>query len=986
MIRFFRLVSLVLLVAAAPLPALPVYETLASFETPPMAPIGGLVLHADGNYYGTTSAGGRHGLGTIFQMTPAGVVTVITHFTGTSGAAPGSSPLVGLTIGATGLMYGTTSSGGADDFGTVFQVTTAGVFTSLVSFTGLTGAAKGSSPEGELLFHSDGNFYGTTSGGGAGEMGTIFKITPAGILTTLAQFTGTSGSIRGSLPSGPLAVNAAGVLYGTTLSGGASDCGTIYKITTAGTYTVLIQFTGIGGNTRGTSPLGGLALGADSNFYGVTEAGGANDLGTFFRITQAGAYSRLYEFDGSSGAKPGSGVTLASDGFFYGAATSGGTGNAGIIYRISSAGAITTLTDLTGRAGNAKGSESQGILISGLDGALHGTTTSGGTGNHGTAFKVTTAGVFSTLTEFSNPLGWNPADGIVSGPDGNLYLGNKEGGANGLGTVVRITNTGTASPVVTFTGATGTARGAEPAGVLTTGLDGALYGMTRLGGASDGGTAFKLTIAGVFSSLSAFGTNTGSRPASGFVMDSGGNFYATATSGGLGGFGSVFGMTPSGTRGRLASFTGTSGTTRGAAPVGGLALAPNGSLYGTTRDGGTSDMGTIFRLTSSNVHVLLAEFNGTNGASPTSAPTLGPDGNLYGATSEGGAEGLGTIYQVTPDGILTTLHSFNLAQGASPLGPLLIAPDGVIYGTLSIGGPNGFGGVFRMLPTGAPAMLIPFTGPDGTAPGDFPSGALCFGPEGKLYGTASAGGLLNGGCAFRINQTGPHIGTLGSLAVSTTEMKLFARVITGGETTGIAWEYGTTPGLGSFLDAGTINPSGEITTDTVLAGLAPRTTYYYRVTATNPSGTSIGSIKSFTTPSHFGLWKLQHLGSSTAADLADPDGDAIPNLLEYALVMDPNVPSAMQAPVITGIQGSERLAVTFERDPANDDLTIEVQAADDLSGPWQTISTSSGGAPFTGPATVDGDDNTPNVKTIIVSDIATISSQSRRFMRLRVTP
>lgn len=985
MTALLRLVPAMLLVAAAPLPASPVFETVASFETPPLSPIGGLVLHTDGNYYGTTSDGGRYGLGTVFRLTPAGALTVITHFTGTSGAAPGSAPLTGLTKAADGSLYGTTSSGGSDDFGTIFKVTTAGTFTSLVGFTGSAGAAKGSSPDGELLLHSDGNFYGTTSGGGTGDLGTVFKMTPAGALTTLAQFTGTGGGVRGAQPVGQLATAPSGVLFGTTRSGGASDFGTIFRITTAGSFTNLIQFTGTGGNTRGANPVGGLVLGTDSNFYGVTEAGGVNDLGTFFRLSAAGGHTRLYEFDGLNGSSPACGVTLASDGFFYGSTAVGGAAGSGTVYRISSAGVIGTVSEFTGVEGTAKGTECQGMLITGTDGALYGTTTSGGTGNHGTAFKVTTAGVFSNLTGFTNNSGWNPANGLATGADGNLYLGNKDGGTSGYGTIVKVTTSGTVAPMVTFTGAAGTARGAEPAGVLTTGIDGALYGVTRLGGASDGGTAFKLTTAGVFSSLSAFGTTTGSRPASGFIVDSNGNFYATASSGGLGGFGSVFGMTPSGTRGRIASFTGTAGATPGAAPLGGLALAGNGSLYGTTHDGGASDMGTIFRLTPANAHVLLAEFNGTNGAAPACGPSLAPDGNLYGTTTAGGANGLGTIYQITPNGALTTLHSFSAAEGSDPLGPLLVAPDGTLYGTLSTGGPNGFGGVFRMQPAGAPVMLFHFTGSEGAAPGDFSTGALCFGPEGDLYGTAGSGGAFNGGSVFRISHLGPHAGTLGSLALSTTEMKLFARVITGGETTNVTWEYGTTPALGSVQPGDEIAPSGMVTTNTILTGLAPRTTYYFRAVVTNADGTSTGSIKSFTTPAPFGLWKLQHLGSSTAPDLGDPDGDSIPNLTEYALGLDPLASSAMEAPLIIGAAGNQTLALTLNRDPANTDLTIEAQAADDPAGPWQTIATSTGGNAFSGPATVDGDDNSPGVKSVIVHDITTLQAQSRRFMRLRVT-
>lgn len=982
MIPLLRILPLAALLLVRPMDAAPVFETVTEFETPPRNPMGSLVLAGDGNYYGTSSDGGRSGFGTVFRVTPGGVRTTVVDFTGTSGSRPGSAPVTGLTLAADGSLLGTTSSGGADDFGTVFKVTTAGVFTQLVSFTGISGVAKGSAPSGELLLHSDGNFYGTTAGGGAGEFGTIFKLTPAGVLTTLAQFTGTGGSVRGANPVGRLATNAAGVLFGVAQSGGASNFGTAYKITTSGTFSLLIQFTGTGGNTRGAAPTGPLVLGADSNFYGVTESGGMNDLGTFFRLTQAGGHARLYDFDGLNGSFPGTGLMLGSDGLFYGSTATDGTSNAGLIFNITTTGSIGVITHLTGADGAAKGGECRGPLINGADGALYGTASTGGVGNNGTVFRIASSGAYSLLAEFTTQLGWSPSNGLSTGPDGNLYLGNTEGGSGGFGSIVKVTTAGSATPVVGFTGLAGSARGSEPAGVLANGLDGSLYGVTRLGGALDTGTAFKIAANGAFTSITTFGSAIGSRPATGFIMDSSGNFYTTASTGGLGGFGSVFGMTPAGARGRLASFTGVSGTSPGSAPSGGLALGNEGSIYGTTSTGGASNLGTVFRVTPANVHILLAEFNGANGSTPTTGPVFGPDGNLYGCTSAGGANDLGTLYQVTSAGVLTTLHSFGSTTGSTPRGPLLVAPDGTLYGSTSSGGANGFGTIFRRALSGVVSVLFDFTGATGTAPGDLCQGALAIGPDGNLYGTATAGGSLNGGNVFRIRQLGAHAGTLGSIPLSTTSAQLFARIASGGETTSVTWEYGTTPALGTVVGGAQVSPSAPVTVALSLTNLAPHTTYYFRASATNPSGTSQGATLSLTTPTPLEFWKIQQLGSTTAADLDDPDHDGIPNLIEYALNLSPLQPSS--PPSASLADDGIHLSMRIDRDPARNDVTFEVQASDSPSGPWSTIATSTAGAPFSGSAIVLGDDATPGLRTVEVRDTATLAEHPRRFLRLHL--
>ena len=194
-----------------------------------------------------------------------------------TGGTDGGSPGAGLIQGSDGNFYGTTQVGGASGYGTVFKVTPAGVETVLYSFGGGT---DGSYPYAGLTQGADGNFYGTTEQGGANSLGTIFKVTPAGVETVLWTF---GGGTDGHNPYGTLIQGADGNFYGTTFQGGTNNHGTIFEITPAGIETVLYSFGGVP-YTDGWFPQGGLIQGADGNFYGTTEAGGANGYGTVFKF------------------------------------------------------------------------------------------------------------------------------------------------------------------------------------------------------------------------------------------------------------------------------------------------------------------------------------------------------------------------------------------------------------------------------------------------------------------------------------------------------------------------------------------------------------------------------------------------------------------------------------------------------------------------------------------------------------------------------
>lgn len=300
-------------------------------------PMGGVVLGSDGNLYGTTYAGGTQGQGTIFKITTTGSFTTLYNFCSQSNCTDGASPRAGLLQASDGSFYGTTIAGGAANSGTVFKVTPTGTLTNLYSFCSRSNCADGLSPEGGVIQGSDGNFYGMTSQGGAfGSGGTVFRVTSAGVLTTLYSFCSLADCADGSAPYAALALGSDGNFYGTTSGGGSASKGSAFKITPSGLLTTLYSFCVQTNCTDGEYPYAGLAQGNDGNFYGATQAGGAKSnsvtcsfgCGTYFQLTPAGALNTLYNFCSSlnctDGAGPVAGVGLGQDGNFYGSTAYGG--------------------------------------------------------------------------------------------------------------------------------------------------------------------------------------------------------------------------------------------------------------------------------------------------------------------------------------------------------------------------------------------------------------------------------------------------------------------------------------------------------------------------------------------------------------------------------------------------------------------------------------------------------------------------------------
>jgi uncharacterized repeat protein (TIGR03803 family) len=364
---------------------------------------------------------------------PAQTFTTLYSFAGTDG----SNPLyVSLVQGTDGQFYGTTSNDGANNSGTAFKITPGGTLTTLYNFCVLANCFDGTTPYAGLIQGSDGNFYGTTYGGGTNYYyGTVFQLTPSGGINTLHSFDFTDGEN----PYVGLIQASNGTFYGTTASGGKGS-GTVFSITAEGAFATVYSFCSVGDCLDGGSPYGGLIQASNGNFYGTTSGGGeGRGGGTVFELTPSGTLTTLYSFCPQSGCvdglEPRSSLIQATDGNFYGTTVEGGTTNQGTIFKITPTGTMMQLYSFCASGICTDGSIPYAGLIQATDGNFYGTTSTGGTSGDGTIFEITAAGKLTTLHNFDIKDGDYPTGGLVQGTDGNFYGTTNKYGANFNGTV-----------------------------------------------------------------------------------------------------------------------------------------------------------------------------------------------------------------------------------------------------------------------------------------------------------------------------------------------------------------------------------------------------------------------------------------------------------------------------------------------------------------------------------------------------------------------
>jgi uncharacterized repeat protein (TIGR03803 family) len=506
-------------------------------------PSSGLIKHSDGNLYGSTEFGGSSSFGVFYKIESSGAnFAVLHHFSDQVGSKPSGS----LVEDSSGALWGTTSTGGTLGLGTLYSITTSGQHTKRVDFSGVSGAATGSSPTGGVRKGADNRFYGTTSAGGPGQRGTLFAYSLTGGYELLDDFT----TDIGWSPSGAVSLNSQGERVLPLAEGGVSGNGLIVQITDTDSISPIASMpSSIGGNPNGILSSSG------SDSIGISTSLGQTGRGSAFKLTASGELNLLSGFTSTAGEGFLGPLLLTVSSDAYGVSQAGGLGNNGALFKIDPVGNLTREFSFTGTGGTRKGNTPRAPLAQTNDGMIYGVTQFGGMHDNGTLFRYSDSGVMETLFEFAATGPGQPAGGLILAPNGKLYGTTREGGDSGAGTVFEFNSvTNELAVVASFTGESGALPGSQPAGPLTLGIDGRIYGLTLQGG---------------------------------------------------NGFGTAFQYTPDLNAECLAIFTGTGGpnpgiTHRELKPgldiVGGIGLGNDGRIYGSLPAGGSKGGGVVFRL------------------------------------------------------------------------------------------------------------------------------------------------------------------------------------------------------------------------------------------------------------------------------------------------------------------------------------------------------------------------------------------------------
>ena len=371
---------------------------------------------------------------------------------------------------------------------------------------------------GHMILDNQGNLYGTTRYGGtnaSADSGAVFKVTPKGKLTVLYSFCPQGNCADGENPFMGVAFDQSGNLYGTTAGGGAHNWGTVFRLASDGTHTVLYNFCTQANCTDGGEPWAPPVVDGDGNLYGTTLSGGTNNEGVIFKVSPGGAETVLHNFcslpDCADGERPFAGLVSDKQGNLYGTAPAGGKHrSSGVLFRLRRNGAYRVLHQFGSQPLDADGVFPEGLLMIDGQGNLYGTTERGGTGDchldvyHsrrrcGAVFKFAPDGTETVLYSFcpqpSCTDGKYPLAGVVADNNGNLFGTTSDGGSNGFygdGTVFEVAADGTETVLHVFCSESNCNDGAYPLSGLAIDEGGNLFGATVGGGSTGYGVIFEL--------------------------------------------------------------------------------------------------------------------------------------------------------------------------------------------------------------------------------------------------------------------------------------------------------------------------------------------------------------------------------------------------------------------------------------------------------------------------------------------------------------
>jgi uncharacterized repeat protein (TIGR03803 family) len=716
---------------------------------------------------------------TVFEVpkTTSGYASTPTSF-----GFAGEFALAGLTADSAGDLFGTTSEGGTGREGNVFEIanTSTGYAApaTLVSFNGGTGDY----PQSGLVVDAAGDLFGVTNGGGANGDGAVFEIvnTSTGYATTatlLASFTGLNGY-------GNLIEDAAGDFFVTSTNGGANSDGAVYEIADTGNgYSISPVFSFDG--TDGEEPGATLVADAGGDLFGTIPyaAGGVFELtGTGFQAAppaSAPTVVSITALPNTGDATTGTLVTLTvsmtqtvtvSGGIPDLILNDGGTAT----YDAAASGGTTLTFDYTVQRGQI----TSALAVSGFN--VNGATIQDGSGDIASFVRPpeTFAGLavnFATLANFPSAAGddTGPVSGLIADANGDLFGVTSLGGPNGVGSVFEITHTSTgyASTPATLASLNGT-DGSYPSGELLADSTGDLFGTTLRGGADSDGTVFEVvnTSTGYASTPMTLATFNGANGAYSYgplIADAAGDLFGTTQQDGAQyAEGTVFeipylgGGNYASTPTTLVSFNGFPGTFNG--PNGGwlqsgLIADAAGDLFGTTTEAGPGGDGTVFEIANTSTGyastpTTLVSFTNSDGGSPLGGLVADAAGDLFGVVGAGVFEisYVGGHYASTP----TLLVTFNGQDGADPAGAPIIDAAGNLFGTTVLGGANNDGELYEIANTSTgyasvPTVLVSFDGTDGSEPTD----RLLADATGDLFGATGGGGANDDGTVFELSST-----------------------------------------------------------------------------------------------------------------------------------------------------------------------------------------------------------------------------------------
>jgi uncharacterized repeat protein (TIGR03803 family) len=829
-----------------------------------------LIEDASGVFYGTTGNDGAYGKGTVFRLNKNGTgYLVLKQFADDGSTGPSSA----LTLVSNQVLFGICSWGGPLGGGYVFRLNTNGANFALVH--DFSASQGGSYPVGELVQGGDGWLYGVTSSGGNHGGGLVYRLNLQNSeYEVVFHFPADTGN-----PQSALMLASDGRLYGVVPYGGNNGVGAVYQLDRdASNFIVLHHFSA--DSSEGVNPECRLLEASDGIIYGTAPYGGSSGQGTVFKIAKDdGSFTVLKHFTGNAdGAMPGKGLIEGTDGALYGVCSFGGLGF-GNVFKLAKTGAPFTVL----RNFNAIGGEPAYLtapLLKANDNVLYGTAPSGGVGSYsgccgGVVFRISQTGTSYAITRAFSPSGNDGREAmgrLQMSADGFLYGTTKFGGINDHGIVFKVRPNGSGYSVLRGFRNDGTDAKYPEQGVIE-GRDGVLYGTTRSGGSTFGGTVFKINKNGTsYTRIRTFagGTTDGSYPQSGVIEGQDNYLYGSTSTGGSAGHGILYKLSKSGAFYQvLKHFTGVDGSS----PAGSLLQASDGALYGSTVAGGNNQLGVVFRLgTNGAGFTVLQHLQGVPATSSfpsayDTPPNPGPlleasDGLLYGVNYQGG-NGKGAIYRLNKDGsgyeTLRTFLGFDFNDGDTPVDGVTEGGDGRLYGMTFQGGNFGAGTLYRLNRNGSGyEILRHFGDPNANSAGHNPRG-LAKGLDGALYGMTWSGGRHNFGMIYLLGQPVQFENHPQNLTSTVGESAAFSVSVSGLPIPALQWRRTELP------------LPGQTNSSLLLQNVGDELAGNYDLVATNYFGAVTSQVAVLT---------VNHLPVASSQTVETPEDTAISVLLE----------------------------------------------------------------------------------------------------------